>query len=218
MRRSDLIKSIIPRTLKDRILVGFHPLTSVAVEPTNRCNLDCPYCHRTMRTQGDMDLKLYRQIINQVPKTATLALSYGGESIVCKDFPTMLKYSQARGFKPIVFSNGLEPYPEGVKVITYPKPPPIIFTPDQRIEDRNIAKTLKPVNTFCRDLFRTLGILWNGDVVPCCYCVGGARVVGNVKDTPLMELWESPRYKKLREAGHCEGCEVWQYNLEVKKS
>jgi len=212
-----MIRQLLPRQVKDVILKQFHPLSSIAVEPTNRCNEDCSYCHRKMRPLGDMNINLYIKIINQIPKGALLALSYGGESIVAKDFPTMLKIALSRGLKPIVFSNGKEPYPKGVEVIVYPKPPPIIFTPDQRIEDRNIAKNLIPVNTFCRDLFRTLAVLWNGDVVPCCYCVGGGRVIGNVKDESLKQIWESPKYRKLREAGHCEGCEVWQYNLEVKR-
>jgi MoaA/NifB/PqqE/SkfB family radical SAM enzyme len=211
-----MIRRIIPRFIKDEILRGVNPLTSVAIEPTNRCNLDCPYCHRKRRPLGDMDLDLYYKIIKQVPEFATLTLSYGGESIVHPEFPMMVKYARSLGFHPTVFSNGKEPYPEGVKVITYPKPPPIIFTWDQRFEDRTMLEKLKPTKTFCRELYRTLGVLWNGDVVPCCHCVGGGRVMGNLKATPLLEIWVSSEYRRLRLVGHCENCEFWPYDLEVK--
>lgn len=212
-----MIRRFIPRPVKDVILRQFHPLSSIAVEPTNRCNEDCSYCHRKMRPLGDMSIPLYLKIINQIPKGTLLALSYGGESIVHPEFPKMLRQAILKGFKPIVFSNGKAPYPPGIEVITYPKPPPIIFTPDARFEDPRVAEKLKPTTDFCRDLFRYMGILWNGDVVPCCYCVSGKRVIGNVNEDGLNDVWEGGAYAELRRVGHCPGCEVYKYDLRVDR-
>ena len=42
-------------------------------------------------------------------------------------------------------------------------------------------------------------ILWNGDVVPCCYDVEGDLVIGNVfKDGGFKKVWKSEKYKKYR--------------------
>lgn len=43
-------------------------------------------------------------------------------------------------------------------------------------------------------------ILWNGDVVPCCYDFEGALAVGNVlKDGGFKKVWQSEKYKKYRQ-------------------
>jgi len=42
-------------------------------------------------------------------------------------------------------------------------------------------------------------ILWNGDVVPCCYDFEGKFVIGNVfKDGDFMKVWKSNKYKIYR--------------------
>ena len=74
-------------------------------------------------------------------------------------------------------------------------------------------------------------IKWNGDVIPCCthrqgaqYAPGGdQRIFGNVFESGLAEIWNSPQYRQARRlvsdpsrlesdpelAGHfCEGCPV----------
>lgn len=38
----------------------------------------------------------------------------------------------------------------------------------------------------------------NGDVVPCCYDLYSAHVMGNVNETPLGEIWRGPKYRKFR--------------------
>ena len=42
-------------------------------------------------------------------------------------------------------------------------------------------------------------ILWNGDVVPCCYDFNGVFIIGNVLKAGLKEVWESEKYVKLRD-------------------
>lgn len=42
-------------------------------------------------------------------------------------------------------------------------------------------------------------ILWNGDVVPCCYDFNGEFIIGNVLKDGVKSVWESKRYEKLRQ-------------------
>ncbi len=41
-------------------------------------------------------------------------------------------------------------------------------------------------------------ILWNGDVVPCCYDFNGDYIIGNVLESGLKNVWESKKYQSLR--------------------
>jgi radical SAM protein with 4Fe4S-binding SPASM domain len=52
----------------------------------------------------------------------------------------------------------------------------------------------------CGRLWNTLGILWNGDVVPCIYNLNHDYVVGNVREKTLAELWNTPKIVALRQA------------------
>jgi radical SAM protein with 4Fe4S-binding SPASM domain len=51
----------------------------------------------------------------------------------------------------------------------------------------------------CTDIYKQLGIYWNGDVVPCCYDVDGKAVMGNVVTQRLDDIWNSPKYRKFRQ-------------------
>jgi len=52
----------------------------------------------------------------------------------------------------------------------------------------------------CGRLWNTLGIAWNGDIVPCTYHWNHDYVVGNINDTPLAEAWNGARLTALRQA------------------
>lgn len=56
----------------------------------------------------------------------------------------------------------------------------------------------RPINTSCFILYTTSCILWNGDVVPCCYDGYSNELLGNVKDKGFMNVWNSPKYLDLR--------------------
>ena len=43
-----------------------------------------------------------------------------------------------------------------------------------------------------------LQILWNGDVVPCCYDFNGEYILGNVLEQGLTAVWTGEKYQKLR--------------------
>ena len=51
----------------------------------------------------------------------------------------------------------------------------------------------------CNALHIQIGILANGDVVPCCLDYNGNIVLGNCQNVPLTEIMNSPQYQKLKE-------------------
>ena len=65
----------------------------------------------------------------------------------------------------------------------------------------------------CNALHTQLGILWNGDVVPCCVDFDGNIVLGNVTEKSLMEIINSNYYNMLK-AGFKKGK---LYNMHCKK-
>lgn len=51
----------------------------------------------------------------------------------------------------------------------------------------------------CTDIYKQLGIYWNGDVVPCCYDVDGREIMGNLLGESLINIWNSGKYRNFRE-------------------
>jgi len=76
-------------------------------------------------------------------------------------------------------------------------------------------KNNKPyVKIPCYMLWRSMFILWNGDVTICCMDYDGEYIVGNVNNFTLKEIWESSRFRHIR-SQHlrgklklCERCHV----------
>ena len=56
----------------------------------------------------------------------------------------------------------------------------------------------------CLILWRSLTVLWDGTVVPCCIDVEGSLPVGNIKEKKLEEIFNDTPIKKLRKL-HIEG-------------
>jgi len=50
----------------------------------------------------------------------------------------------------------------------------------------------------CDHLANTITIRANGDVVPCCYDLMSDLSMGNILDSSIAEVWNSPRYDQLR--------------------
>lgn len=95
---------------------------SIAIEPTNRCNLNCPFCmvgtqnaresteHDLMeRGAGYMDFKLYEKIIGDAADFGIerALLCFQGEPLLYKQFPDMVRVAKSRGLHTQVFTNGL---------------------------------------------------------------------------------------------------------------
>lgn len=72
----------------------------------------------------------------------------------------------------------------------------------------------------CARLWNSLNIHSNGNVVPCCIDYDEEMVMGNVNDTPLIEIWNSDKFNELREMHIqkrfseiplCKDCVVWEW-------
>lgn len=59
---------------------------------------------------------------------------------------------------------------------------------------RNILSDAAP----CGAPFSEISVLWNGDVVLCCYDYDGFNIIGNVRQKPLSEIWQDRKVKKIR--------------------
>ena len=80
---------------------------------------------------------------------------------------------------------------------------------------------------FCKFPFKYMGILWNGDVVPCCNDFAGDHVLGNVltHDYGVYGVWSSKEFKLLRKSlildhyfsGNCGNCSAWKSVFGVKE-
>jgi len=84
------------------------------IEITSRCNLKCTYCDKlpvlTKERLGDMDLALYKKIIDEgaAHKLWGVKLSYRGEPLLHKDIFEMVAYAKNRGILDIYFNtNGM---------------------------------------------------------------------------------------------------------------
>lgn len=74
----------------------------------------------------------------------------------------------------------------------------------------------------CTDIYEQIGIYWNGDVVPCCYDTDGEEIMGNIHETDLNTIWNSPKYVEFRrrvknfekepenEPDICKSCLRWK--------
>jgi radical SAM protein with 4Fe4S-binding SPASM domain len=54
--------------------------------------------------------------------------------------------------------------------------------------------------TPCGRLWNTIGIAWDGEVVPCTYNMNHDYPLGNIQDMPMEKIWNSPRLVQLRQA------------------
>lgn len=73
----------------------------------------------------------------------------------------------------------------------------------------------------CQDIYRSIFVYWNGDVVPCCYDLAGKEIMGNLAQNSLQEIWEGEKYRTFRgradhaalrpqdEPALCKSCLKW---------
>ncbi len=64
--------------------------------------------------------------------------------------------------------------------------------------DRSTGQRIR-IDATCRRIWDMANIFSNGDVVPCCYDYNSSMKLGNVKEKPFSEIWNSTAYRKLRE-------------------
>jgi radical SAM protein with 4Fe4S-binding SPASM domain len=58
--------------------------------------------------------------------------------------------------------------------------------------------TQEPRAVTCKWPWRSVTVLWDGDVVPCCRDFDKRLVLGNVASETLSSIWNGPRMKALR--------------------
>ncbi len=94
----------------------------LTIEPTNRCNLNCPFClaglqntlaatdhDRMPRPFGAMDFALYERIVRDAVAFGvdTLQLHFQGEPLLHKRFADMVAVAHRAGLTTHAFTNGL---------------------------------------------------------------------------------------------------------------
>lgn len=81
--------------------------------------------------------------------------------------------------------------------------------------------------TVCYPAMSDIVILWNGDVVMCCFDYNGDFVVGNIHDNSLSSIWKNQRYNKLRRAAikrvlpickRCTATAMFTKKVKLKKA
>lgn len=84
---------------------------------------------------------------------------------------------------------------------------------------------VRRLRQLCGVPYRTVSILWDGTVVPCCHDHDGATVLGNAREQSLEDLWRSERVaefrKRFREARFspeepCSRCR-WRPDLYLQE-
>jgi radical SAM protein with 4Fe4S-binding SPASM domain len=90
---------------------------------------------------------------------------------------------------------------------------------------RNADGTYRSKNKLanrCWKLWHANVITWDGMVVPCCFDKDASHPLGNLRDQPFKQVWQSDEYKKFRTSlmhsrknidicSNCsEGVSVWQ--------
>jgi radical SAM protein with 4Fe4S-binding SPASM domain len=78
--------------------------------------------------------------------------------------------------------------------------------------------------TPCRELWRIMVVLWNGDVVPCCVDFDGTIVIGNAKRENLQSLFKNKIMREIRKKhllkkppSLCEKCSHYHADYYISK-
>ncbi len=93
--------------------------TSVSVEITQRCNLNCPMCYRhvTDIRGTEMPLADYRRILDQFPALQSVNLVGKGETLMHREIKGILSLHRERGLPTIIVTNGHLLSPEIVQLL-----------------------------------------------------------------------------------------------------
>jgi radical SAM protein with 4Fe4S-binding SPASM domain len=100
---------VISNLIKRPVLLGYPAFYSV--EPTNRCNLQCPQCLTGMgklgRASGDIDISTYKKIIAEIaPYSISLQLHFQGEPFLNKDIFEMINLAKKTKTYVLMSTNG----------------------------------------------------------------------------------------------------------------
>jgi radical SAM protein with 4Fe4S-binding SPASM domain len=84
---------------------------SIAIEPTNRCNLKCPECptgnESLIRIKSESDINLYHKLIDETGKyLLSIIFYFQGEPFLNPDLFEMINYASQKGIYTITSTNG----------------------------------------------------------------------------------------------------------------
>jgi len=78
------------------------------VEPTNACNLRCPFCATTYNTysKGFMEEKVWKLVLDEGGKKElnSLKFTFRGEPLLHRDLPRMVSYAKEAGILDVYFN------------------------------------------------------------------------------------------------------------------
>lgn len=100
-----------------RGIVGEFPL-NLDIEPTNQCNLRCPFCYRTIainsknstfNEQGTMSLDTYERILKQIVVNGkcmvpAIKLTHRGEPLLNSNLPEMIRMAKEIGAIDVIMN------------------------------------------------------------------------------------------------------------------
>lgn len=88
--------------------VALDRLDWINVEPTNRCQLRCPWCgDRRVRPRGLMSLALFRRIVEQMPRAVTLRLFLSGEPLLHPHLDELIRTAREHVDKVLIHTNAV---------------------------------------------------------------------------------------------------------------
>lgn len=73
-----------------------------------------------------------------------------------------------------------------------------VFSLHNYADGRNYCSTEGNINVTCNYLWRTMVILYDGMVVPCCMDYNGVQPVGDVRQNNIEQIWNGPILTEMR--------------------
>ena len=165
------------------------------------------------------DLSRYRKALRT--KTPWLSANFVMSQQNVHEMPAFVDLVASLGLDTVTFSH-LRNFPTGAFALLDEN---LLATSFQQV--RELGKKygivvslplIRPQQEPCCYFLETAYVWISGEVVPCCRMLNGAgpepiRVFGNVKRTPLVEIWNSPDYRAFRRQviegdlpDECRGC------------
>lgn len=107
LSKSEVLRKIF-LILPDSIIRA-HPLREIIIEPTNFCNLKCPFCVNPImkREKGIMSLEKFKELIDLLPKSIKkVTLHFAGEPFLNPNLPKMVNILKERKIYVGLSTNG----------------------------------------------------------------------------------------------------------------
>ena len=123
----------LSRIFRKPIVWGY-PL-SFSIEPTNRCNLECPECPsglgKLTRPLGSLSFNMFKKWVDQIKnETFYLQLFFQGEPFINKELNQMLEYARNQKIYTSISTNGLLLNDKNIDLVLQNPPDKLIFSID----------------------------------------------------------------------------------------